>query len=94
MTFSDQPRWGNFKSQKFAAAIGKRASLVCSVRAYPAVNFTWTVAGQGLSRTVDDDYSSVYVVDAVEEGDYGVYSCHVVNTVGTNQFDLSLQVPG
>lgn len=93
---SVQPRWYRYAPTKFAGELNKGASLVCDVRAYPAVNFTWSKSSSRMSpgQYQNTAHSSVLDIPAVQNTDYANYTCSATNVAGTGSFLLQLLPPG
>ncbi|CAG9859876.1 unnamed protein product [Phyllotreta striolata] len=92
---------------KVAYDVGERAEVVCKVQAFPKPEFKWffssnvnplhsSTEGHYVIRTSNEEdvYTSVLRISNMRKVDYGDYTCHVVNSIGTTETKIKLQSKG
>lgn len=80
--------------------IGKRIALVCTLmEGHSPLTFNWYKDGQPISTTHGitiriDEYMSSLVIDRLDAGSNGNYSCRVSNDAGNDEWNAVLALNG
>lgn len=95
---TDKPMWRQYAVTKAAAEKGQSAILKCDFRAYPRVNFEWSVKGSpiqpGSKYTIsNEDFISTLTISNVGDSDFTSYDCKGANSEGLTVIHIPLESP-